>query len=139
MFLDEYTTLNYLNFGEKHNFFIESYYFLKNKNIIGTGYTLLFSKVNGNLLESLSSFEISFGNVSLNSEDYINIVFNLGENFYVDYNSSKVVFVLVEQKEKKDLIDKMLKNIYVNIDKLPDIYKNNNVKKLQYINKRRSK
>lgn len=137
--LEKDTTLNYLNFGEKHGSLIESYYFLKNKSIIGNGYTQLFSKVNGNLLESLSSFEISFGNVSLNSEDYINIVFNLGENFYIDYNSSKVVFDLTIQKEKQVLIDKMLKSIYVNINKLPEIYKSNNVKKLQYINKYTSK
>ena len=133
--LDKETTLNYLDFGEKYGSLIESYYFLKNKSIIGNGYTLLFSKINGNLLESLSSFEISFGNVSLNSEDYINIVFNLGNNFYIDYNSSKVVFDLTIQKEKQELIDKMLKSIYINIDKLPDIYKVNNVKKLQYIHK----
>lgn len=128
--LEDKIIKEYLNFGKKYKSLIDSYFFLQNKFILGNGCTALFSKIKGILFTNLETFEISFGNAYFNSEDYINIVFNLGENLSIDYDKSKVIFGLEEKNNKKEIIDLLIYKLFINIDKLTDMYKNNNVKKL---------
>lgn len=114
---------NYLDFVQKYNLFLESYYDLKNKFIYGDGTTVLFSRINGEIFEELKTFELSFGNVYFNSEDNINVIFNLGENFSIDYDVSKVVLEQEEVKEaKKESIDKLVNNLFVDCMKLTPMY-----------------
>lgn len=121
--LNEAQVKKYLDLAEKHNLFLDTYKFLKNKFIFGNGTTVLFSKVSGELSEKLNTFEVAFGNQYFNTSDYISIPFILGETLNIDYGSSKVIFDLKEQENKKEIIEQLINNIFVTRNKLPDMYK----------------
>ena len=112
-----------MDFVQKYNLFLESYYDLKNKFIYGDGTTVLFSRINGEIFDELKTFELSFGNVYFNSKDNINVIFNLGKNFSIDYDVSKVVLEQEEVKEdKKESIDKLVNNLFVDSMRLTPMY-----------------
>jgi len=104
----------YLDFGSKYDVLITGYNQLKNKQIFGNGYTLMFTKINGGLLNEFNTFEISFGNVSMNYEDYINLVFILGDNLELDYDNSIVKLGGTLYEDKSMFIDVAVKGIYIN-------------------------
>lgn len=113
----------YLDFVEKYDLFLNSYYELKNKFIYGDGTTVLFSKINGEIFEQLETFELDFGNLYFNTEDYGNITFKLGEDFYIDYDSSKIILNKTEILEnKEENINKLANDLYVNCNKLSSMY-----------------
>ena len=104
----------YLEFGYKYDVLIDSYNDLKNKQIFSNGYSLIFTKINGGLLDDFNTFEIAFGNVSMNCEDYINIVFKLGDNLVIDYDNSIVKLDNILYEDKFMFIDDVVKKIYIN-------------------------
>lgn len=120
--IDEEIVKKYLDLGEKYSLFIDAYHTLKNKFIFGDGTTVLFSKINGELFEKITSFEITFGNHYFNTEDYINVPIKLGETPVIDYPNSKVILDLEEQENKKEIIDELLEKLFINKDKLPELY-----------------
>lgn len=128
--LDEKTCKEYLDFGDKYGLLIDSYDFLRNKFIFGNGCTVLFSKINGKLNGMLNDFVITFGNLYFNSEDYIEVVFKLGEDLSIDYDTSKVIFNNLEYTDKKDIIDKLINNLYISRSKLSNMYLNDKTRKL---------
>lgn len=71
-----------------------------------------------------------------NSEDYVNVVFKLGDKLEIDYDNSKVKISFVEFDNKDMIIDELIKNIYVNRDEVASTYEfgkkevNNNIKKM---------
>lgn len=129
--LDPELVKSYLEFGSKYGLLIDSYHFLRNKFIFGNGCTVLFSKINEELFKELKSFEITFGNYYFNSQDYVNVIFKLGENLSIDYDASKVVFKNIEWNDKKAIIDGLIHKLYVNKSKLSDMYSSEKIKKLQ--------
>lgn len=129
--LDEELVKGYLDFFEKYSLLLDSYNFLKNKFILGNGTTTLFSKINGNLLDGLFTFEVSFGNIYFNSEDYINVVFNLGDDLSIDYEESQVILGLEKIGNKKEVIDKTIHNLFINREKLSEMYLCGKIKKLE--------
>lgn len=111
-----------------HNFFLEGFRELRNKFIFGNGTTVVFSKIDGDVLGELSTFTLTFGNSYMNSSDFIEVKFRLGEKLRILYGSSKVTLddeEIKEKNEKKRIIDELLNGIYVNSDKLCSLYKVN--------------
>ena len=131
--IDTEVIKKYLEFGSKYDVLIDGYNQLKNRQIFGNGYTLMFTKINGGLLNEFNTFEISFGNVSMNCEDYINIVFKLGDNLEIDYDNSIVKLANTLYEDKSMFIDEAVKRIYINNKNNLFIDKNRdkiNIKKL---------
>jgi len=120
--LDEKKVENYLSFGEKYQLFIDSYYKLKDCFVFGDGTTVLFTKINGRLLENLSTFKLTFGNAFFNSCDNVKISFNLGEKLDILYEKSELMFDLEKQEPEKEIIDKLVNDLYINNTKLPQMY-----------------
>lgn len=121
---------DYLDFGRKYGLLIDSYNFLYNKFIFGNGTSLIFSKINGEMEDGISSFEITIGNVYFNREDYINVVFKFGDNLLIDYDNSIVKLGDYIVDNKKEVIDMLINNIYINRDKLSDMYCKSYTKRL---------
>lgn len=123
VYFDTNLLKKYLDFVEKHHLFLESYYSLKNKFIYGDGTTVLFSRINGEILEELETFELQFGNVYFNTEDFVDVFFKLGEDFAIDYGLSKIVLDKKEILEnKKESIDNLTNNLFIDRDKLSPMY-----------------
>lgn len=120
--LDKQLIKSYLDLGEKYGLLIDSYNDLKNKFLFGNGTTVLFSKINGKLLEELSTFEVTFGNAYFNSEDYINVVFRLGDSLEINYDESIVKLESELYDNRQEIIDELIHNLYINKDKLTEMY-----------------
>lgn len=120
--LPEEQIQEYLEFGKKYETFFESYHKLKNEFIYGNGTTVLFSRVIGNF-PNFDNFELVFGNAFFNGEDYIKVLFNLGEELKIDYDNSEVKLFTIDidpnnKNQKKEVIDTLLNELYVNKEKL---------------------
>ena len=89
--LDNKLIKSYLDFADKYSLLIDGYDFFKNKSFLGREIASVFAKINGNLLNDLSTFEVSFGNLYFNYEDYINVIFKLGDSLEINYDDSKVI------------------------------------------------
>ena len=115
---------------------IDGYNYFKNKQIFGNGTSMIFTKINGDLLNGIDTFEISFGNVYFNYEDYVNVVFRLGDKLEIDYDRSVLKLGNVSYEDKSMVIDEFVKNIYVNKDGICTTSKsgekkvNENIKKM---------
>ena len=122
------TTSECLDIVSRNDLFLEGYADLKDKFIFGDGTTVLFSKVNGDLLDSFETFTLTFGNSYMNSCDFIEVKFRLGEDFKILYDHSKVVLYdeeITNIDKKKSIINELLSGIYIHSDKLNCLYKNN--------------
>lgn len=128
--LDNQLVKSYLDLGDKYVLVIDSYNSLKNNSVFGNGTTCLFSKINGELLEGLSTFELAFGNNYFNTSDYINLVFKLGDNLEIDYDKSLVKIRSEYMDKKKEIIDKLIHNLFVSKSKISKMYCDSDVKKL---------
>lgn len=128
--LEDKIVREYLDLAEKYCLFLDSYKFFKNFNVFGDGYRCIFSKVNGEIFDKLTTFEISFGNVTVNNPNYINVVFELGDYFKILYDESTVVFGTEIGKGKKEIIDKLIHGLFINTSKLSKMYADDNVSKL---------
>ena len=80
--------------------------------------------------DGISSFEITIGNVYFNKEDYINVVFKFGDNLLIDYDNSIVKLGDYIVDNKKEVIDMLIHNLYINRDKLSDMYCKSYTKRL---------
>lgn len=114
----------YLEFGSKYDVLIDGYNYFKDRQIFGNGTSMIFTKIDGNLFNCCDNFGISFGNVSMNSEDYINIIFKLGDKLEIDYDNSIVKLSGDLIEDKNMIIDDFVKKIYINKDR---IYSSNNI------------
>lgn len=127
--LDLDTTSECLDIVSRNNLFLEGYDDLKNKFIFGDGTTVLFSKIDGDLLDGINTFTLTFGNSYLNSTDFIEVKFRLGEDFKILYDESKVELrdeEITNIDRKKSIINELLSGINIHSDKLNGLYKNNN-------------
>lgn len=104
----------YLEFGSKYDILIDGYNYFKNRQIFGNETSMIFTKIKGNLFNECYTFEISLGNASMNCEDYINIIFKLGDKLEIDFDNSIVKLSGEIIRDKSMIIDQFVKNIYVN-------------------------
>ena len=131
--VDSDSVCNCLNVVKNNNLFLEAYKDLKSKFIFGNGTTVIFSKIGGSLLGELSTFTLTFGNSYMNSTDFIEVKFRLGESLEILYDESKVEIgdeEITDMDKKRKIIKELLSSIYVNSDKLNGLYKNNDSEKV---------
>jgi len=128
--LDKEKVKAYLDFAEKYKLFFKCYRELKDKFIFGNGTTVLFSKINGDLLQNISSFELSFGNVFFNTSDNIEVIFKIGENLDYLYDQCKLEYDFEEHIPTKEKLDTLVNGIYINRTKLPEFYQKEKTKHL---------
>ena len=128
--IDKDKASKYLDFFLKHKLFFDAYDFFKIRTILGNGTTMIFSKIDGDLFDEYLKFELSFGNAFFNYEDYIKVVFELGNELRINYNDSMVIFESKMVDDKKDIIDTLVNNLYIHRCKLSKLYDSEYVKKL---------
>ncbi len=124
--LDENSIISCLDFVKKNNLFLESLKDLEEKFVFGNGTTVLFTKIDGDMFDKLSTFTLTFGNSYMNSTDYIEVKFKLGERLEIIYDESKVTMddkEVLDNVIKKEVINELISGIYINCDKLNGLYK----------------
>lgn len=117
----------------KNNLFLEGYRDLSSKFVFGNGTSVIFTKIEGDLFERLDTFTLTFGNSYMNREDFIEVKFKLGDELVILYDESKVILYdeeIVNLEEKKKIIQELLSGIYVHNDKLNDLYRSMEDKKV---------
>ena len=92
---------------------------------------MIFSKIDGDINDKNCKFELSFGNCFFNYEDYIKVIFELGNELTINYDDSMVIFESKTIDYKKDIIDKLINNLYIHNSKLSKLYGEQYVKKLK--------
>ena len=92
IFLDVNKVKAYLDLFDKYDDLFRLYKILKNEFLFGDGTYYLFSKINGDFLNNLNSFNLFFGNEGLNYYNNANITLNLGEQLEIDYDKSIISF-----------------------------------------------
>lgn len=127
--LDECSIISCLDFVKKHNLFLEGLRDLEEKFVFGNGTSVLFTKIDGDMFDKLSTFTLTFGNSYMNSTDYIEVKFRLGESLEIIYDESKVTMddeEILDSEIKKKIINELISEIYINCDKLNGLYKQDN-------------
>ena len=92
----------------------ETYNQFKNKFVYGDGINILCTKIDGNFLKELTGFEISFGQGSFNTDYYVNLDLNLGENLNIDIDKSKIILDCESITPNKEITNKLLNKVYIN-------------------------
>ena len=111
---DKNKVKSYLDLFEKYENFLNQYKYLKHQMIFGDGCTTMFSKIDGELLEQLKSFEICLGNNYFNDYDHIKIPINLGKDIEIDYSKVDLDINTIDEQTKKEDAEKILKKVYIN-------------------------
>lgn len=115
-----------LDIVSRNNLLLEGYRDLANKFVLGNGTTVVFTKIDGDVLDKLDTFTITFGNSFMNSSDYIEVKFKLGKTLEILYGDSRVVMhdkEINDLDRKKNIINELLSGIYVNSNKLSELYR----------------
>jgi len=116
----------YLNVMEKHYLLGECFRCLKNFNMaIGCGFPSLIINTTGELLDGLKNFNIHFGTFSINYAELISLCYNLGPNWGLDYQKSEIMINDSKLENQERNLDILSQDIYLNEDKLPDLFKKN--------------
>lgn len=113
----------HLELIEKYQELFEAYNTFKNAFVCGNGVSLLFTKINSPLFDENPEFELSFGNLYFNGEDFIKVTFELGKHIKIKNQSIKIDNQYINDKDKiKESVTYFLENLYVNTNKLPNLY-----------------
>lgn len=128
--IDSQIVKQYLDLFKKYKKLIDAYnYFSKKTIIFGNGYSSLFVDIQGEILDNLNSFKITFGNDILNKEMWIELNVEISnKSKFID---KKIKVLKEEIKPASENIEYILKNTYLNKEYLPDIYKENKTSILQ--------
>lgn len=130
---DEASIGECLDIVKKNGLFLDAYKDLRTKFVFGNGTNVIFSKIDGKLLDELTTFTLTFGNSYMNKEDIIEVKFRLGDNFGIIYDESKVIIgdeEITDSKKKHQIINELLSSIYVNADRLSGLYQSHDEKKV---------
>ncbi len=122
--IDKEILRKYIDFFKKYNSFIDTWKRISTSFIFGNGTSVMFLETNGDIMEELKRITLLFGNYFLdNSEDFeISILF--GEDITVDYDNSKIECLELEENNKSEIINHLLKNIYLHRKDLSTLYEN---------------
>jgi len=112
--LDSDIVKRYLDLFEKYSLLLETYNHLKNSQIFGDGTNCIFTFIDGNLLEGLRNFKLSFSSSYFDTEYYTEFLINLGEKFGIDYDNCKLILDSEETFIDKASYDKIFENIFIN-------------------------
>ena len=128
--IDKDILKGYLNFMDENFLFLNSYKKMKNDFLFSSGDLSLFSVINGKICEEgLSTFEFKINLSSVGSNDYAEVVFNLGDNIDILYDKCKLVLDSKKINASKEVFDDLVNNCYINRDNLPNMYKDGNANK----------
>ena len=131
--INEEIIKKYLDFADKYKCFIKYRNSLLNTRLVGLDNINVYSKINGDLLNGINSFEVSLGRLFLNYEDYVNVKFIICDEIIVDYDNSIVKINNDKIDNKKEYIDLIINNIYIHLRNIPllsDVKEKENIKKL---------
>ena len=120
--IDESVVREYLDFFKKYNSFIDTYIAIHNRLLFTDGTAILESQVEGNVLDELTTFTLKFGNCYLTSADLFEVPIKLGENIEIDYDHSKAIYDSKPIDNKKEVIDELLRNLYVFRSDVSELY-----------------
>lgn len=121
--IDSNIAKKHLELIEKYQELFEAYNTFKNAFVCGNGVSLLFTKINSPLFDENPEFELSFGNLYFNGEDFIKVTFELGKHIKIKNQSIKIDNQYINDKDKiKESVTYFLENLYVNTNKLPNLY-----------------
>ena len=115
--LDSDISKKYLDLFEKYSLLLESYNYLKNRQIFGDGTNSIFTSIDdyeSNLLDGLKKFKLYFGSNYFNTEYFVDVIFNLGENFGLDYEECKIRLDSKDKTVSEIDYDDIIKKVYVN-------------------------
>lgn len=135
--LDDKLISSCLKIVKNHHSFLDSFNNLRINQIFGNGTTTVFTEIEGNIFDELTTFTLSFGNDYLNSNDFIKVVFLLGSKLDILYDQSDIVIndiKVTDTNDKREIIKFLLEKIFINSDKLPTLYREENNK--QYVKKK---
>ena len=120
--IDESTVRKYLDFFRKYEPFLNTYIDIHNKLLFTNGTAILESHIDGNVMKELNTFTLKFGNYYLSSADLFEVPITLGENIKIDYDHSKAIYDSKPVENKKEVIDDLLRNLYVFRKDISELY-----------------
>lgn len=120
--IDESTVRKYLDFFRKYEPFLNTYIDIHNKLLFTNGTVILESHIDGNVMKELNTFTLKFGNYYLSSADLFEVPITLGENIKIDYDHSKAIYDSKPVENKKEVIDDLLRNLYVFRKDISELY-----------------
>ena len=116
----------YLDLFEKYSLFLDAYNYLKNRKftafLLDKSYGYISTSIdnnNSNLLDGLNKFKILLKITYFREEDFaqtkdfVELVINVGNNFGIDYDNSKLNLDGKDIEINKKNYDKILENIYI--------------------------
>ena len=113
---------DYLDVFDKHQKLLEIYEKLRRAFLFGNGKTILFSNIDGELLNGLKNFTFTFGNGYMNGHEYIKVTFKLDEQLeIINYELEFDTFNENYKEHEQEIINYLLDNIYINNSELPKL------------------
>ena len=115
--LDSSIAKKYLDLFEIYSLLLDLYNKLKNEQIFGDGTNSIFTVIDeykSNLLEGLNKFKIIVCSAYFDTEYYIDLPVNLGEDFGLDYDNCQLILDSENVQADKEDYSKVLTNIYLN-------------------------
>ena len=95
---------------------------------------LLFSNIDGELLNGLKTFTLTFGNAYMNASEFIEVTLKLDEKIEIVKSKLKLeTFNENYQDSEQEIINYLLNNVYINNTKLSELYESTNQKVLKMI------
>lgn len=111
--LNPVTIKKYLDLFEKYELLLETYNYLKRQFVFGNGTDTLFTRIGDNLTSGLTYFKLEYGSSYINSEYFIKLFINLGNDFGIDYDKSEIVLDSENKEVDEELVNKLLNNTYI--------------------------
>lgn len=100
----------YLDLFEKYDQLLKMYNYFKNQFVFGDGSNTIVTAINGDLLEDLHEFKISFGTF----DEITELVINLGDNFGLSYDKCHFIVYDKEEIVQNTDYDNLFNNVYLN-------------------------
>ncbi len=120
----------YLDFFKKYNSFIETCKIIQTRSVFSNGTSIIFFSIDGDIMKGLNKITLEFGNYFLNVSEDFKIPILLGDDITIDYDNSEIRCRELEEKNKVEIIDYLLKSIYIHRTNLSEIYANEKENKL---------
>ena len=122
--IDKEVMKKYLDFFKKYSSFIEAWENIRTLSIFGNGTSMMFLQADGDIMNELNKITLTFGNYYMNDAETFEIPVLLGDNITIDYDGSVIRDSELEESNKTEIVDDLLKNIYVHNKNISKIYEN---------------
>lgn len=112
--LDKEKCKNYLDLFDKYKLLLDTYKILNNGFIFGNGTDTLSTRINGKLLEEIKNFEISFGQNSISTSDFVKLFIDLDKTINIDINNCKIILDDKKIIPNNQNCTKLFKEVHIN-------------------------